>query len=109
MTMIISMHSFRRGAGKSLIAANIAAALARTVARVGIVDANLSSPSMHVLFSLTENDVRYTFNDFLRHRCDIEQTAVDVTRRVGEGTLDNSHMWTLLCVGAWSRFTYVAS
>lgn len=85
MTAIISIHSFRRGAGKSMIAANTAAALALAGARVGIVDANLPSPSMHVLFNLVESDVRYTFNDFLHHRCDIEQTAVDVTRRVSDG------------------------
>ena len=85
MTAIVSIHSFRRGAGKSTIAANIGAALAMAGARVGIVDANLPSPSMHVLFNLAESEMRYTFNDFLRHRCDIEQTAVDVTRRLSAG------------------------
>jgi len=85
MTAIVSIHSFRRGAGRSTIAANIGAALAMAGARVGIVDANLPSPSMHVLFNLAESEMRYTFNDFLRHRCDIEQTAVDVTRRLSAG------------------------
>jgi MinD-like ATPase involved in chromosome partitioning or flagellar assembly len=92
MTAIISIHSFRRGAGKSMIAANTAAALALAGARVGIVDANLPSPSMHVLFNLAESDVRYTFNDFLRHRCDIEQTAVDVTRRVSGGRVGHLYL-----------------
>src|SRR5262245_13220732 len=85
MTTIVSIHSFRRGAGKSIIAANTTAALAEAGARVGVVDANLASPSMHMLFDLAESEISHTFNDYLRRRCDIEQTAVDVTRRVGEG------------------------
>ncbi len=82
MARIISVHSFRRGAGKSTLTANAATLLAMQGASVGIVDMDLAAPSQQILFGLTDADIRYTFNDFLWGNCEIEQTAVDLTPRL---------------------------
>jgi MinD-like ATPase involved in chromosome partitioning or flagellar assembly len=83
MAKIISIHSFRRGTGKSSLVANMAALLAAEGRRVGAVDADLQSPSLHILFGLSEKDVGYSLNDYLRGKCSIEQAAHAMTSRLG--------------------------
>ena len=55
MSTIISVHSFRGGTGKSNTTANISALLAVDGARVGVVDTDIQSPGIHVLFNLDES------------------------------------------------------
>lgn len=82
MPKIISVHSFRRGTGKSNVTANLAALLARRGRRVAIVDANLQSPGAHFLFGLDEDTINHSLNDYLWGRCEIEQSVYDVTPRL---------------------------
>jgi septum site-determining protein MinD len=82
MVKIISLHSFRRGTGKSNLVANMAALLAAEGRRVCAVDTDLQSPSLHILFGLGEGDVGHSLNDYLRGKCDIEQAAYPVTPRL---------------------------
>jgi len=81
MAKIISVHSFRGGTGKSNLAANLAACLAMgdKPARVGIVDTDIQSPGIHVIFNLDETRVTRALNDYLWGRCEIEETAYDLT------------------------------
>jgi len=79
MAAIISLHSFRGGTGKSNLTANLAATFALQGRRVGIVDADIQSPGIHVLFGLDEQQVDHALNDYLHGACPIEQTAHDVT------------------------------
>ncbi len=79
MQQIISIHSFRGGTGKSNIVANLAALLAAEGKRVGVIDTDIQSPGIHVLFGLDENTVNYALNDYLWGKCDIGQAAHDVT------------------------------
>lgn len=79
MCKVISVHSFRGGTGKSNITSNLATLIARSGKRVGIVDTDIQSPGIHVLFGLQEEAIGYTLNDFLWGRCRIEQTACDVS------------------------------
>lgn len=79
MTQIISIHSFRRGTGKSTMTANIAALLAAEGRRVVVIDTNLESPSLHILFGLKEDQFNHTLNEFLWGQCKIQQTVHDVT------------------------------
>lgn len=79
MAKIISTHSFRGGTGKSNVTANLAVLVARRGHRVGVVDTDIQSPGIHVLFQLAEASVTRTLNDYLWGNCSIEQAAYDVT------------------------------
>lgn len=83
MSKIISVHSFRGGTGKSNTTANIAALLAADGFRVGVVDTDIASPGIHVLFNLDESDMEHSLNDYLWGKCTIEQAAQDVTGHIG--------------------------
>lgn len=82
MTVIVSTHSYRGGTGKSNTTANIAANLAHKGRRVAVVDTDIQSPGVHVLFNVEPDTLRYTLNDFLWGRCRIEEAAHDVTDRL---------------------------
>lgn len=82
MARIISVHSFRGGTGKSNTTANIAALLAAEGKRIGVIDTDIQSPGIHVLFGLNEDDMQYSLNDYLWGKCEIEQAAQDVTERL---------------------------
>lgn len=79
MAQIISVHSFRGGTGKSNLLANLAATMACQGQRVGIVDTDIQSPGIHVLFGLNDEKMNYALNDYLWGRCNIKDTAYDVS------------------------------
>jgi len=79
MSQIVVVHSYRRGTGKTSLVANMAASLAVAGKRVGVIDAALESPSIHIPFGLKESKTGYYLNDFLSGKCTIEQTIHDVT------------------------------
>jgi MinD-like ATPase involved in chromosome partitioning or flagellar assembly len=85
MSKIVSVHSFRGGTGKSNTTANLAALLAAEGDRVGVVDTDIASPGIHVLFGLEEDKMAHSLNDYLWGKCAIEQVALDVTQRLGSG------------------------
>jgi MinD-like ATPase involved in chromosome partitioning or flagellar assembly len=80
---ILAIHSFRGGTGKSNTTANLACLLALDGHRVGIVDTDIQSPGIHVLFDLDPKEIHYTLNDYLWGKCDIISTAYDVTKVAG--------------------------
>ncbi len=82
MSKIISIHSFRGGTGKSNSTANLATLLAASGLRVGVIDTDIMSPGIHVLFGLNEDDMKFSLNDYLWGKCQIKQTAYDVTDKV---------------------------
>lgn len=79
MGKIVSIHSYRGGTGKSNTTANLATTVAMTGRRVGIVDTDIQSPGIHVLFGLDESKVNRALNDYLWGRCAIEETACTIT------------------------------
>jgi len=85
MSKIISIHSFRGGTGKSNSTANITAILASQGMRVGVVDTDIQSPGIHVLFGLDESQMGRSLNDYLWGKCEIRETAHDVTANLGPG------------------------
>lgn len=82
---IISIHSYRGGTGKSNLTANLAAYAAMQGRRVAVLDTDLQSPGIHVLFGLDVSKITVTLTDFLWNKCSIEDTAYDVTQRVLPG------------------------
>jgi MinD-like ATPase involved in chromosome partitioning or flagellar assembly len=83
MSKIVSVHSFRGGTGKSNTTANLSALLAMEGKRVGVVDTDIQSPGIHVLFNLDESDMGHSLNDYLWGKCSIKETAHDVTGQLG--------------------------
>ncbi|MEI8164790.1 MAG: MinD/ParA family protein [Chloroflexales bacterium] len=79
MAKIISVHSFRGGTGKSNTTANVTALLASRGLRVGVVDTDIQSPGIHVLFGLSEETIGRSLNDYLWGKCEITDAAMDVT------------------------------
>jgi MinD-like ATPase involved in chromosome partitioning or flagellar assembly len=79
VSQIISVHSFRGGTGKSNVTSNLATLIARSGRRVGVVDTDIQSPGIHILFGLGEDRIRYTLNDYLWGRCAIEDAVYDVS------------------------------
>src|SRR5947209_3174857 len=79
MSKIVSVHSYRGGTGKSNMTANLATTVALDGKRVGIVDTDIQSPGIHVLFGLTEGSMNRALNDYLWGHCAIEQTAYPIT------------------------------
>lgn len=83
MPRVVSIHSYRGGTGKSNSTANLAATIARYGHRVGIVDTDIQSPGIHVLFGFDENDIERSLNDYLWGRRSIKDAAYDVTSVLG--------------------------
>ncbi len=79
MAKIISIHSFRGGTGKSNTTANLTALLAARGLRVGVVDTDIQSPGIHVLFGMNEETIGRSLNDYLWGKCEIREAAMDVT------------------------------
>lgn len=81
MAKIISTHSFRGGTGKSNTTANLATLLARAGHRVGVIDTDIQSPGIHVVFQFDQSRAHYSLNDYLWKRCRIEDAAYDITEQ----------------------------
>ncbi|MEH1830131.1 MAG: MinD/ParA family protein [Nostoc sp.] len=79
MAKIIAVHSFRGGTGKSNTTANLAAAIALSGKRVAVIDTDIQSPGIHVLFGLEPDQLKYTLNHYLWGNCEIASAAYDVT------------------------------
>ena len=83
MGKIISVHSFRGGTGKSNTTANLTYHYAVQGKRVGVVDTDIQSPGIHVIFGLDETTMGFSLNDYLWAKCKIQETAHDVTAALG--------------------------
>lgn len=92
MADIVAVHSFRGGTGKSNTSANLSAIYAMNGKRVGVIDTDIQSPGIHVIFGLDEDTAVYSLNDYLWGRCSIEQTAYDVTRSLGPDCRGSVHL-----------------
>jgi MinD-like ATPase involved in chromosome partitioning or flagellar assembly len=79
MTKIVSIHSYRGGTGKSNMTANLATTMALQGKRVALVDTDIQSPGVNVLFGLGDEQIEQTLNDYLWGRCPLKDAAYDVS------------------------------
>ncbi|MGH7150103.1 MAG: MinD/ParA family ATP-binding protein [Planctomycetota bacterium] len=79
---IVTVHSYRGGTGKSNLTANLAVCAVEQGKRVAVLDTDLQSPGVHVLFGYREGEIRLTLLDFLWGRSELRETAYDATPRV---------------------------
>jgi septum site-determining protein MinD len=84
MSLIVSVHSFRGGTGKSNITASVGAVLAQQGKRVAIVDTDIQSPGIHVLFGFEAGSIDRCINDYLHGECAIADVVHDITGRLGD-------------------------
>jgi septum site-determining protein MinD len=82
MARIVSIHSFRGGTGKSNLTANLAALIAAEGRRVAVVDTDIQSPGIHILFGLAGAAIEHSLNDYLWGRAEIGSIAIDVTGEI---------------------------
>lgn len=80
MAKIVSIHSFRGGTGKSNTTSNLATVIASYGNRVGIVDTDIQSPGVHVIFGLGDEKIKLTLNDYLWGNCKIKEAAYDISQ-----------------------------
>jgi MinD-like ATPase involved in chromosome partitioning or flagellar assembly len=83
-TVFITIHSYKGGTGKSLIAANLATIFATSGKDVCLIDLDLRAPSLSTTF---KNNKKYWINDYLNKICRIDQTLNDYTPKHTEGSL----------------------
>ncbi|MCC5653987.1 MinD/ParA family protein [Nostoc sp. XA013] len=98
MSKIVSIHSFRGGTGKSNLTANLAATIARQGKRVGIIDTDIQSPGIHIIFGLDESKMNRSLNDYLWGRCVIKDAAYDVSHTLnaeGETSVSNGSLYLI--------------
>ena len=92
VTKIVSIHSFRGGTGKSNTSANLAAQVAATGKRVAVIDTDIQSPGVHVLYGFHDDTPSPALNDYLWGKCEISDTAHDVTRSVNGAAVAESSL-----------------
>src|SRR5262245_25173855 len=84
MAQLVSVHSFRGGTGKSNTTANVATLLASEGRRVGVVDLDIQSPGIHVIFGFDQDrSMNRSLNDYLWGDCELRAAAHDVTSEHG--------------------------
>ena len=91
MAKVLAVHSFRGGTGKSNLSANLAVALGLQGRRVAVIDTDLASPGIHVLFGYSPEDGQATLNDHLQGDTPILKCAHEVTPP--EVKRAHGHIW----------------
>ena len=76
-TLIVATHSYRGGTGKSNITANLAYEASKKGKIVGVVDSDLPSPGIHILFG--QDDPGTTLNGVLSKKYELNDAIIDVT------------------------------
>jgi len=77
---VITIHSFKGGTGKSLIATNLAAAYALRGSDTCLIDMDFRAPTLHVVFK--PQGAKW-FNDYLDGRCGVEEVLSEMGAQLG--------------------------
>ena len=81
LTKCIAFHSYKGGTGKTTLAANLAALLAKNGHRVFLLDLDFYAPSLHSYF---EADPKKWINDFLFEDAELNEVVMDFTPLIDE-------------------------
>lgn len=81
MASCIAFHSYKGGTGKTTIAANLAALLAKKGYRVFLLDLDVYAPSLQAYF---DKEPRKWINDFLNGTAEVGDVMMDLTSMIGK-------------------------
>jgi MinD-like ATPase involved in chromosome partitioning or flagellar assembly len=90
LTKCIAFHSYKGGTGKTTLAANFAALLAKKGYRAFLLDLDVYAPSLQSYFN---TDPKKWINDFLYDNAELNEVVLDFTPvidRIGETSTSNS-------------------
>ncbi|MCB0836545.1 MAG: Mrp/NBP35 family ATP-binding protein [Bacteroidetes bacterium] len=114
---IIAVSSGKGGVGKSTVAANLAVALARMGAKVGLVDADIYGPSIPIMFGFDKEGPRVTKIDgkdylipFEKHGVKLMSIGVLVREDqaiVWRGPMASKALRQLIFDTAWGEIDYL--
>jgi chromosome partitioning protein len=82
LTKCIAFHSYKGGTGKTTLAANFAALLAKKGYNVVLLDLDVYAPSLQSYF---EMDPKKWINDFLFEKAELNEVILDLTHLVEGG------------------------
>ena len=82
MGRIVTVHSFRGGTGKSNITANLAYLLAKRGKSVAVLDTDIQSPGIHLIFGIKPERITHTLSDSVLGKCDLEEAAYDLSHEL---------------------------
>jgi MinD-like ATPase involved in chromosome partitioning or flagellar assembly len=104
LTKCIAFHSYKGGTGKTTLAANFAALLAKKGYRVFLLDLDVYAPSLQSYF---QADPKKWINDFLFENAELKDVVLDFTPLIqnhGGGSISNTkgdtkcgQLWVGLC------------
>ena len=103
MTKCIAFHSYKGGTGKTTLAANFAALLAKKGYRVFLLDLDVYAPSLQSYF---QADPKKWINDFLFENAELKEVVLDFTPLIqnrGDGSVSNTKDKTK-CGQLWVGF-----
>jgi MinD-like ATPase involved in chromosome partitioning or flagellar assembly len=73
--LIITVHSYKGGTGKTLLSVNLAAMFANRGEKTCLLDLDFRAPSLHAIFKTAKPE--YWLNDYLNRACEIERVLRD--------------------------------
>jgi MinD-like ATPase involved in chromosome partitioning or flagellar assembly len=89
LTKCIAFHSYKGGTGKTTLAANVAALLAKKGYRVFLLDLDVYAPSLQSYF---QTDPKKWINDFLFENAELKEVVLDFTPLIeNHGGSSTSH------------------
>jgi chromosome partitioning protein len=87
MASCIAFHSYKGGTGKTTIAANLAALLAKKGYRVFLLDLDVYAPSLQAYF---DKEPKRWINDFLNGTAEVGDVIMDLTSAIEEVAYDSN-------------------
>src|SRR4030042_5537041 len=84
----IPIHPYRGGTGKTVLATNLAVALANKGSNVALLDMDFRAPSLSIMFAKYLNEpVKYWLNDYLDSRSTAAKTMLELPQTTLKGKM----------------------
>jgi len=93
LSKCIAFHSYKGGTGKTTLAANFAASLAKKGYKVFLLDFDVYAPSLQSYFEI---EPKKWINDFLFEKAELKEVILDLTHLI-EGKSTGGQLWVGFC------------